>query len=115
LSITLAIAVVDDHADLVGLIRMSDARYVFLPQAATGKAMASALWGQFSGALSERATAPIMQATNQMFGGRLIFSQGAVPVKRGEKIIGAVGVGGASPQQDEEIATAAAEVIAGPD
>ncbi len=112
MGVKVAIAVVDDHADLVGLIRMSDASYLFLPQAAQGKAMASVVWRQPSGALNERAASPMFQGTNAMYGGRLLFQQGAVPIMRGEKLIGAIGVGGATAQQDEEIALAGAATFA---
>jgi uncharacterized protein GlcG (DUF336 family) len=112
LGIQVAIAVVDDHADLVALIRMSDVRFLFLPQAAQGKAMASVVWGQPSGALNERANAPIMTATNTaVYEGKLFYQQGAVPFKRDGKIAGAVGAGGASGQQDEEVAAVVAALL----
>ncbi|MGE3985997.1 MAG: heme-binding protein, partial [Dehalococcoidia bacterium] len=50
MGVQLAIAIVDDHADLVAMIKMTDARFLFLPQAAQGKAMASVVWGQPSAA-----------------------------------------------------------------
>jgi glc operon protein GlcG len=113
MGVTVAIAVVDDHADLVALMRMGSSRFLFLPQAAQGKAMATVVWrGQLSGALTERAGTPMMQAVNKTYGDRLFYQQGAVPIKRGDQVIGAVGVGGASPQQDEEIAIAGASAIA---
>jgi uncharacterized protein GlcG (DUF336 family) len=112
MGVQLAIAVVDDHADLVALIRMSDVRSLFLPQAAQGKAMASVVWGQPSGALTERANAPIMAATNTaVYEGKLFYQQGAVPFKRDGKIAGAVGAGGASGAQDEEVARVVAELL----
>lgn len=112
LGVVVAIAVVDDHAELVGLLRMSEPLYPFLPQAAQGKAMATVVWrGQPSGSLTERAGAPLMQAVNKVYGDKLFYQQGAVPIKRGEQVIGAVGVGGASPQQDEDIASTGAAAI----
>lgn len=111
LGIRVAIAVVDDHADLVAMIRMSDVRFLFLTQAAQGKAMASVVWGQPSGALTERAGAPIMTATNTVYHGQLFYQQGAVPIKKDGKVIGAAGVGGASPAQDEEVAAVVGAVL----
>lgn len=113
LGVKVAIAIVDGHADLVGLIRMESA-FLFLPQAAHGKAMATVVWrGQLSGALNERAGTPMMQAVNKAYGDKLFYQQGAVPIRRGDQLIGAVGVGGASSQQDEEIATLVATAIVG--
>ena len=112
LGVKVAIAVVDDHADLVALMRMGPTGFLFLPQAAQGKAMATVVWrGQLSGALNERAGTPMMQAVNKMYHDQLVYQQGAVPIKRGGQVIGAVGAGGASSQQDEEIAAAGAATI----
>jgi uncharacterized protein GlcG (DUF336 family) len=112
LGVKLAIAVVDDHADLVAMIRMSDVNFLFLPEAAVGKAMASVVWGQASSALFERASAPIMVATNaSKYDNKLFYQGGAVPFKRDGKIAGAAGAGGASPQQDEDVARVVASLL----
>ncbi|MCP9210253.1 GlcG/HbpS family heme-binding protein [Streptomyces cucumeris] len=37
----------------------------------------------------------------------LLFIAGGVPVRRGDRLIGALGVGGGAPEQDHEIATTA--------
>ena len=52
----MAIAVVDERADLVAIAKMDGCRS-FGPDVARGKAMASALWVQPSAALAERASA----------------------------------------------------------
>jgi len=112
LGIKVAIAIVDDHADLVALIRMSDARFLFLPQAAQGKAMASVVWGQPSGNLTERASTPLLATTNaSVYHGQLFYQQGAVPFKSNGKIAGAVGAGGASGAQDEEVSRVVAALL----
>ena len=111
LGVKVAIAVVDDHTDLVALIRMSDVNYLFLPQAAQGKAMASVVWKSASGALTERAGTPMLVATSNMYHGALVYQQGAVTISRDGVVIGAVGAGGASSQMDEDIAAAVAAVL----
>lgn len=111
MGIKVAIGIVDDHADLVALIRMTDVRFLFLPQAAQGKAMASVVWGQPSGALNERANTPMLAATNTVYHGQLFYQQGAVPIKKDGRVIGAVGAAGASPAQDEEVAVAVAALL----
>ena len=112
LGIKLGIAVVDKHAQVVAVARMDDARFDFLVDAAIGKAMATALWnGQPSGALQERANVPIFEAVKDMYGRRVIYQQGAVAIKRGDEVIGAIGTGGAASQQDEDVAAAGAATI----
>ncbi|MBI4296950.1 MAG: heme-binding protein [Chloroflexi bacterium] len=101
-----SIAVVDTRGDLVITCRMDGARY-FTPDIARGKAMASAMFNAPSGTLAERANSPVMQTLNQMNLGRLVFGQGALPIVRGSEVLGAVGVSGATSQQDEDIAKAA--------
>ena len=111
--VTVGVAIVDPHGDIVAVVRMDNPRYPFLPQGSLGKAMATALWGGTpTSTLEERAAAPIFSTVNNMYGGRLVYSPGAVPIKRGDEIIGAIGVGGApSGQLDEDIAAAGAAVV----
>ncbi|MSQ33431.1 MAG: heme-binding protein [Dehalococcoidia bacterium] len=105
LGINVSISVVDPRGDLVASVRMDGARF-FTPDVARGKAMVSAMFGQASAALAERASDPIFQGLNQMQQGRLMFGQGAVPITKGSEIVGAVGVSGGTAQQDEDVAKA---------
>ncbi|GHH95188.1 GlcG/HbpS family heme-binding protein [Streptomyces capillispiralis] len=41
----------------------------------------------------------------------LLFIAGGVPVRRGGRLIGAIGVGGGAPEQDHAVATAAVDVL----
>jgi uncharacterized protein GlcG (DUF336 family) len=84
---------------------MDGARF-YTADVARGKAMVSAIFGRPSATFAERAGSPVMQSINQMHQGRLVFGQGAVPITRGEDVIGAVGVSGGSSQQDEDLANA---------
>lgn len=105
-SLKVSIAVVDSRGDLVVTCRMDGARY-FTLDIARGKAMVSAMFNAPSGTLAERANTPVMQTLNQMNLGRLVFGQGALPIVQGNEVLGAVGVSGATSQQDEDIAKAA--------
>ena len=116
LGIRLGFVIVDEHADLVAALRMEGARSPWLMEVVQGKAMATAAWnGQPSAALVERVSnnPTLMERVNQAYGGRLTYLQGAVPLKKGDEIVGAIAGGGARPQQDEEAATAGAEALAG--
>ena len=103
--VIVSITVVDNRGDLIASIRMDGARY-FTPDISKGKAMAAAVFGVSSATLTERAGSPVFQSLNLMHSGRLVFSQGAVPITQGVAIEGAVGVSGGTPQQDEDIANA---------
>ena len=103
LGVKVSIAVVDARGDLLGLHRMDGARWTTV-NFSQGKAFASATYGIPSGALSEMAGSPLMQSALIQSGGRFVFHQGAVPIKEGEVTVGGCGVGGASPQQDEDLA-----------
>ena len=99
------ISVVDPRGDLITFIREDGApwRSVYISQ---GKAAAFAAFMQPSGKLAENGPNPIHQGLMSMLGGRMIPGQGALPVFYEEEIIGAVGVSGGTPQEDEEIALA---------
>src|SRR5579875_2609068 len=110
LGLKVSIAVVDPHGDLVGAARLDGASY-FTPEIARGKAMVSAMFRQPSEAVAERGPTPIGQRLNVLHNGALIFHQGAVPVTKGDAVVGAIGVSGALPQQDQEIAQAGASAV----
>lgn len=99
------IIVVDPRGDLIAMVREDNApwRSIFISQ---GKAAASAAFMQPSAALAANAGSPIHQGLMAMLGGRMIPGQGALPVYHGDDIIGAVGVSGGPPQEDEEVALA---------
>ena len=61
---------------------------------------------QPSGKLADGGLNPIHQGLMGMLGGRMIPGQGGLPVYKENEIIGAVGVSGGTPQEDEEIAYA---------
>ena len=69
-------------------------------------AAASAAFMQSSGKLAEGGPNPIHQGLMAMLGGRMIPGQGGLPVYKDGVIIGAVGVSGGTPQEDEIIASA---------
>ena len=105
MDVKVAIAVLDPRGDLVALHRMDGALWRSVP-ISQGKAAASAAWDAPSGDLRERWDQPVLRALSRMENGRLIPWPGAVPVRHGGELVGAVGVSGARPEQDEEIAKA---------
>lgn len=111
MGLAVTVAVLDEHADTVVLVRM-DGNQGFRNNIAWGKAAVSALWGRSSAAVAERTNTPILEAVNQYRDG-LVYWKGAVPITRGDEVLGAVGVSGATSEQDEEIAMAAVATIGG--
>ncbi len=101
--INVAIAVLDERGDIVLHTRMDGCRW-WWTDACVSKAMASAIFGQPSGALPQIAGRPMGDALVVMHGGKVAFVQGALPVTRDGQLIGAVGVGGGTGEQDEEVA-----------
>ena len=105
LSANFCISIVDPRGDLIVFVREDGApwRSVFISQ---GKAAASSAFMQPSGKLAEGGPNPIHQGLMAMLGGRMIPGQGGLPVYDGQTIIGAVGVSGGTPEEDEIIASA---------
>lgn len=109
------VAIVDGSGALVVLERLNDAAPM-TAVIAEGKAAASAFSGRESGALSDMAMnrPTVFNAiTQRMQGQRFAPHQGAVPLMNAGGIAGAVGVSGATADEDESIAKAGAAVFSG--
>jgi glc operon protein GlcG len=104
--ISLSCAVLDVHGDLVAFVRMDDAGFL-TASLAQGKALVSALFGRASGALGAMAASPFFASVNASVQNRMVPAQGAVPIVRDGRLVGAVGCSGGAPQQDEAAAKAA--------
>lgn len=106
LGIRVSIAVLDPRGDIIALHRMDGALWRSVP-ISQGKAAASAAWDMPSGDLRDRWDQPVVRALAMMEQGRLIPWQGALPVRRPDgAMVGAIGVSGARPNEDEEVAAA---------
>ena len=110
LGFKVAIAVVDDAGHLVACDRMDGALWV-TPEIARGKANAAAGFRASTLDLEERFTKRMLFADNVATLGdyAFVFGRGGVPVVEGGRVVGAVGVSGAVPaDNDHAIADAAA-------
>jgi uncharacterized protein GlcG (DUF336 family) len=109
-----SIAIVDSAGFMVAFERFNNPP-AFTAVVAEGKANASAVMGRDSGALAPMAqNAPaIMNALGARLNGRFAPHQGAVVIRDGSGIVGAIGVSGATSEEDEQIAKAGAEKFAG--
>jgi glc operon protein GlcG len=114
LGVLASIAVVDRRGDIVALARLDGAGY-FAADFARGKAMVSGTLGRPSGAFNDPSagSATMQRILGEINHGQIgiVFLQGAVPVVSDGEVIGAVGVGGGTSAQDEEIAEAGAAAV----
>lgn len=101
------IAVVDDGGNLILLERLDDTQVASV-EVGIGKARTAAIFRR-----------PSKEFEDQIKGGRIAALalpgatplQGGVPIIFDGKVIGAIGVSGETPSQDEELAKAGASVI----
>ncbi len=102
------IAVVDAGGNLVAFARM-DGAWLGSIDIAINKAFTARAFDLPTNKLAENS-----QSGNQFFGihvsngGRVMIFAGGIPLKRGDAIIGAVGVSGGMSEQDQAVAEAAA-------
>jgi uncharacterized protein GlcG (DUF336 family) len=107
----LTVAVLDGSGCLVSFKR-EDGSSLLRPEIAQAKAWGALGMGMGSRALAQRATTQpaFISAVNALAGGRLIPVPGGVLIRSsGKAIIGAVGITGATSDQDEACAVAGIE------
>ena len=111
LKLKVNIAVVDDGGHLIAFERMDGARPASGYTAIT-KATSAATFRQSSGPLPHAGTGPdpllnlSLQTAASASGGKITSLLGGVPVMVDGQVIGAVGVGGGTGEQDSQIALA---------
>ena len=105
------IAVVDAGGNLVAHVRM-DRAWVGSIDISINKA-----WTARAFDISTKELAELSQSGDQFFGihasnhGRVMIFAGGVPLKRGDQVMGAVGVSGGMGKQDQAVAEAGAEAF----
>lgn len=110
LKIRINVAVCDAGGRLVAFQRMDNAIWAGA-YGSQGKAIASAAFARPSGELTERAGHPTLRGIQEASGNAMIMGQGAVPITRDGVVLGAVGVGGGTAQEDEDCARAGAAAL----
>ena len=106
--IRISVAVCDTGGHLIAFGRMDEAGWAGV-YGAQGKAIASAATGSPSGRIPS--DLHVMRRINELSGDRMIYSQGAVPIVIDGKLVGAIGAGGGTAEQDEACASAGAAVL----
>lgn len=106
------IAVVDEGGNLVSHVRM-DGAWIGSIDISINKAFTSRAFD-----ITTKDLAAHSQSGGQFFGihvsngGRIMIFAGGVPLKRGDKVVGAIGVSGGSGEQDHSVAEAGAAAFA---
>lgn len=102
------IAVVDQGGNLIAHVRMDNA-WIGSVDIAINKA-----WTSRAFDISTKELGEASQSGDQFFGihasnrGRVMIFAGGIPLKRGNQVIGAIGVSGGSGKQDHSVAEAGA-------
>jgi glc operon protein GlcG len=109
------IAVADDGGHLLAFARMDGARPASAATALT-KAVTAATFRQETGPLPPKGEPDLLlnlslQSAAAASGGKLTTLKGGVPVVVDGQIVGAVGVGGGSGEQDAEVAKAGIQAL----
>jgi uncharacterized protein GlcG (DUF336 family) len=105
------IAVVDAGGNLVSHVRM-DRAWIGSIDISQNKA-----WTSRAFDIATKDLATHSQSGNQFFGihasnhGRVMIFAGGIPLKRGDQVVGAIGVSGGSGEQDHAVAEAGAAAI----
>ena len=105
------IAVVDSGGNLVAHVRM-DGAWIGSIDISINKA-----WTARAFDISTKALAENSQSGDQFFGihvsnhGRVMIFAGGIPLKRGEQVVGGIGVSGGLGKQDQAVAEAGAEAF----
>jgi uncharacterized protein GlcG (DUF336 family) len=105
------IAVVDAGGNLVAHVRM-DKAWIGSVDIAINKA-----WTSRAFDIPTKELAELCQSGDQFFGihasnhGRVMLFAGGMPLKRGDEVVGAIGVSGGMGKQDQAVAEAGAEAF----
>ena len=105
-----AVTIVDAGGNFMWSGRMDGTKFV-APDIARAKAYTAAAFRQSTAVLEEKANPkPVFYTGVQVVhGGHIAIGQGALPVWIADEVAGGIGVSGAAPQEDEEVAAAALE------
>ncbi|MCI0546264.1 MAG: heme-binding protein [Candidatus Rokubacteria bacterium] len=108
----ITVTVVDEAGRLV-LCARGDGTGFLTPETSRGKAMASAAFRRSTKELVDLAREhPVFwNALPGLAPGQLLASTGAVPISAGGRVIGAIGCGGGTGEQDHQCAVAGASAV----
>lgn len=112
MGVNVSIVVVNEEGHLISLCRMDGAGFL-TPDIALGKAVAAAAFKRSSAEIQASAESrqAFFSGISTLAHGRFLAGMGGLPVLNNKEVLGAVGVSGAKPEQDEEIARVSISTI----
>jgi glc operon protein GlcG len=112
IGIRATVAVVDEGGHLIALGRM-DGAFALSPQIAEAKALGAAVWYRDGASLAglQEARPAFFEAVGRLTRVPLIPGLGSVILRNGGGVVGAVGVSGATSEQDLECALAGVRAV----
>jgi uncharacterized protein GlcG (DUF336 family) len=112
---TVMTASVVDEAGRTVLVMRGDGAGFFSTETSRGKAVAAANFRRPTKELGEMALkgSAFWAAVPAVLRGEVLPSIGGVPITKGGKVIGAIGCGGGTGEQDDECAAAGAAAVGG--
>jgi uncharacterized protein GlcG (DUF336 family) len=119
MGVPLSVAIVGPEGHLIALERMDEAGFI-TPETAHAKAFTVAAFRSMSPRFQDglviqqwfKERNPQMLINASVFtGGRVVVSGGAAPVFKGNEMVGAYGISGATSDQDEEIGRYARQTV----
>jgi uncharacterized protein GlcG (DUF336 family) len=109
----MTVTVVDEAGRLV-LSARGDGTGFFTPDTSRAKAMAAAAFKRANRELADHvAQGGFWALVPAVLQGQILPTLGGTPIVRGGKVIGAIGCGGGTGEQDHECAAAGAEAVGG--
>ena len=108
----ITVSVVDDDGRLI-LCERGDGTGFLTPETSRGKAVAAAAFRRSTKELVDlaREHPAFWNAVPGLVPGQLLASTGAVPIKKDGRVIGAIGCGGGTGEQDHQCAMAGAAAV----
>lgn len=109
----MTVTVVDEAGRLV-LCARGDGTGFFTPETSRGKAMAAAAFRRPTKEMVDlaREHPAFWGAITPLLAGQILPTTGGVPIRSGARVIGGIGCGGGTGEQDHECAVAGAEAAA---
>jgi uncharacterized protein GlcG (DUF336 family) len=113
LNAPMTITVVDEAGRLV-LSARGDGTGFFSPETSKAKAMAAASFKRSNADLAQMvAKGGFWAVVPTVLQGQILPTLGGMPISKGGRVIGAIGCGGGTGEQDQECAEAGAAAVAG--
>ena len=107
MGVQISLAVVDEFGQLVQMDRM-DGASLMSPDIAEAKAVTALNFRRPTSAVAQQVNPDILRSIQASVHFNILAAAGGVPIYRDGDLAGAIGVSGATGEQDEEVASAAA-------